>query len=123
MTVENEIQQLEALLLKAMLTSDVVMLNRLLSDDLLFTDHRGRIISKTLDLKAHAEKSLSIDNITASEEKITVIDDVAIVSVLMKITGIYADKPFSGMNRYLRVWKQTAGEWKVIAGQATTLQM
>ena len=49
----NVVVELEERLERAMRTSDVLVLDELLADDLLFTNHQGLVVSKQEDLEVH----------------------------------------------------------------------
>ncbi len=55
-----------------MLTSDVSALDRLISDDLMFTDHLGRLLSKQADLKTHRSGTLKFHMLEPSEQLLQV---------------------------------------------------
>ncbi|MFV1985076.1 MAG: nuclear transport factor 2 family protein [Thiohalomonadales bacterium] len=53
-----------------MLQSNFSELNKLLADDLIFTNHLGRVMNKLDDLEAHRSKILNINEITLNDMKI-----------------------------------------------------
>ena len=121
MNAIEEIAELEQRLLQAMLKSDVDTLDRLLSDELIFTDHTGHLVEKSADLDGHRTGKVSIDSIEPGERLIKTFQDTAIVSVLMAIKGKYMDQPFEGKNRYTRVWVKKDHSWKVVAAHASVV--
>jgi hypothetical protein len=54
-------------------------------------------------------------SIKASDQKINVIDNTAVVSVNLEMTGKYNDQVINQQFRYIRVWKSFIDSWKVIA--------
>lgn len=112
---------MENRLIEAMKASNVAELDALISDDLIFTGHDGRIYTKDMDLQAHREGGIDIYEITTSEQIIHVVDDVAIVSVLKNVSGSYFGEVQVGIFRFTRVWKLINGNWQIIAGQSTQL--
>ncbi|MBL7983882.1 MAG: nuclear transport factor 2 family protein, partial [Flavobacteriales bacterium] len=62
----STIADLEGQLLSAMRSHDTITLDRLLGDDLLFTDHLGRHITKAGDLAEHASGRMTIDELVPS---------------------------------------------------------
>ena len=113
--------QLEAQLLDAVKRNDVAMLEKLLHDDLLFILPNGQPITKDMDLATYRSGNMSIQSASVDEQKIQFIDDAAVVSVVVELQGRYFEQQIDGRFRYLRVWKQCLGEWKVIAGSSTML--
>ena len=116
---KEQVVQLEARLRQAMLASDVRELNELLSDDLMFTNHLGQLISKADDVDGHARGLVNINAVSPSDQRIQLHGKVAIVSVLVHLAGSYHGSPGQGDFRFTRVWRQTdAGRWQVVAGHA-----
>ena len=63
----NSIIVIEDQLKTAMIDSDVLVLDQLISDDLIFTRHLGQIMSKQDDLEAHRSGSVSYTHLRAHE--------------------------------------------------------
>lgn len=110
---------MEEALLNAMLSSNVEALDALLADDLLFTDHTGRVVDKATDLEAHRSGIINIDALKPSEQLIRDYGNVVYVSVLLSISGTFAGQPACGNFRFSRIWKRTAQSWQVVAGHST----
>jgi Domain of unknown function (DUF4440) len=120
---EATIIEAESSLLQAMLISDVASLDRLISDELLFTNHLGQLLSKQADLSAHRSGLLKFTKLDPSEQVVAVYDSFAIVSVNVKTEGIYANEPFSARIRYTRVWARSSSQsWHVVAGHSSVVQ-
>lgn len=117
----QQIQLLEERLIEAMKASDVAMLDRLISDELIFTSHNGQFFTKEADLAAHRSGDIKIFDITIGEMYMKQFDDIVIVSVRKEISGSFFGAVEVGIFRFTRVWKKYADDWKVIAGQSTQL--
>lgn len=125
MSVTNEtaIIQAESQLRQAMLSSDVASLDRLISGDLLFTNHLGQLLSKQADLSAHGSGLLKFTKLEPSEQAVLVRDQFAVVTVKMSTEGVYANEPFSASIRYTRVWAPASNDgWHVVAGHSSLVQ-
>ena len=94
-------------------------LEALLADELLFTDHTGRVVDKATDLQAHRSGMIKIEALIPSEQLIRDYGNVVYVSVLLSISGTFAGQPASGNFRFSRLWKRTATSWQVVAGHST----
>jgi ketosteroid isomerase-like protein len=116
---EDEIERLEQRLLDAMLLSDVDELDKLLADDLTFTDHEGGVWSKADDLAAHRSGAIQVDSVVASEQRVRVFDGVAIVAVRLAIVGTFGGYAASGAFRFTRVWVPSRGGWQVVVAHST----
>lgn len=118
--IRDEIIELEEVLRQAMLESHLEKLDRLIDESLVFTLPTGDIITKEMDLNSHRSGIQKLAQLEPSDQKIFIHDDVAIVTVKMRMAGSYDNNPFSGVYRYTRVWKKINKDWKIIAGHAST---
>lgn len=117
--LRNEILKVEESLRLAMISSDTDALNELLSDNLVFTNHMGEILSKMDDLAAHKKGDFKISSLLLSDQIIKVSGDVVIVSVHAKIVGHYKGEATSGNFRFTRIWENLMNKWQVSAGHAS----
>ena len=105
-----------------MLRSDVNALDALLAPELVFTSHLGHVLGKQDDLAAHEAGLVKIDELTPSDQRLQLRDDVAIVSVRVHLSGRYAGTPSNGDFRFTRVWAiSSSGIWQVVAAHATVV--
>jgi ketosteroid isomerase-like protein len=111
--------ELEERLERAMRTSDVLALDALLADDLLFTNHQGLVVTKQEDLEVHRSGLLKLDSLIASDRSIRPLGKVAVVAVRMQLAGSHANHPFEGTFRYTRVWALQGARWRVVAAHAS----
>ena len=123
LAIEAAIIEAESSLRQAMLISDVASLDRLISDDLIFTNHLGQLLSKQADLSAHGSGQLTFTKLEPSEQVLVIHDPIAIVSVNVNTEGIYAHEPFSARIRYTRIWARSSSQsWQVLAGHSSVVQ-
>ncbi|BAU12362.1 hypothetical protein LEP3755_28910 [Leptolyngbya sp. NIES-3755] len=115
-TTKAQIIDVEEQLRKAMLASDVNVLDELLAPEIIITSHLGELLSKQDDLTAHQSGLFKIQELNPSEQRIQLHGDIAIVSVRMQIVGSYNNSPANGDFRYTRVWAiSKQGTWQIIA--------
>ena len=113
----DHLLQNEARLRIATKTNDIIELDRLLHEELLFTDQHGRLITKPIVLEVSRSGNLMIDLLSVKEHKINLIRGVAVVSSLIYLMGgRYTDEACAGTFRYNRVWKNDGGTWQLITG-------
>ncbi|GHM99299.1 hypothetical protein WSM22_07890 [Cytophagales bacterium WSM2-2] len=117
----SSIAEYEKRLIDAQRKSDVRELELLLHDDLQFVIPNGQIITKAIDLQSHRGGGMKVESNTPSEQAITFIDNTAVVTTTVALKGSYNDQPIDGKFRYIRVWRQFNGEWKLIAGSAVQI--
>lgn len=116
--MKKTIEELEEELRVAMLNSDINTLDRLISPQLLFTNHLGHVVSKDEDLESHRNKTFKFQSIELSESEVLVAEGYAVVSVKADIKGFYNTQETSGEFRFSRFWSNSSGSWQVIAGHS-----
>jgi ketosteroid isomerase-like protein len=117
----HAIEELEDRLLQAMRTHDIAVLDELLADDLLFTDHLGRVVTKAWDLSEHRSGRMAIEALVPSERIVRAFPPAVVVSVRLAIRGTYDDARFDGDLRFTRLWMEHDGRWQVVAGASTAV--
>lgn len=119
---KGQIVEAEELLCKAMLESDIATLDRLLSSNLIFTNHLGQICGKQDDLAAHKSGLLHIHDISVDDQQIKLQQDTAVVFAKVTIRGDYDGNPANGTFRFTRVWQHTDdNRWEVIAAHSSVV--
>jgi hypothetical protein len=114
------VTKLEKELEIAMLSSDVEKLDKLLDDKLVFTNHIGQQTSKQMDLEAHRSGFIKIDSISQSNQSVNLFDNVAIVTVLSEICGLFGEMRSTAKIHFTRVWqKKLNEEYKLIAAHSS----
>ena len=114
---DYEIVELEAALRLAQLNSDVTELDRLISEDLLFTGPDGKLATKSDDLAAHPSGGVQIQEHEPTELRIRRFgSDVAIVALCTRMLVSVRGTPVQGTFRYTRVWARENGSWRVVGG-------
>jgi hypothetical protein len=108
-------------LLNAMKDNNVLKLDELVHEDLLFNIPNGQTITKSMDLETYRSGNMKISSILSREHEINLIGDNAVISVTVEMKGKYFDHILDGKYRFIRVWKLFNGKWKVIAGSSTQL--
>ena len=115
----QKIAELENELIQAMRDSDVETLDRLLADDLVFTNHLGQLVTKQQDLQAHKNHDVSIDSITSRNQDVIMLGNSAVVVTELEITGSYQGREASGRFRFTRVWLNHFGTWQVVVAHSS----
>lgn len=116
---ESGILALEERLRQAMLGGNIKELDELIADDLIFTSPEGILVTKEMDLAGHRSGAMKLFTMVPSEQQVREYGDVVVVSVKMALTGMYAGTALAGDMRYLRVWKNFQGSWKIVAGHCS----
>lgn len=119
--MKEEIIKLEEELRLAMLNADVDKLDELIADSLVFIAPQGEVITKQMDLEAQRKKLQKISEITPSEQKIELCDNIAVVTVKMQMKATFGDADISGNYRYVRTWQKSDGQWQIVAGAVVAI--
>ncbi len=121
MSVDDEILACEAELRQAQLNSDVAALDRLLDDQLMFTNVDGKQVGKREDLSMHGSGRLRITRMDPGECRLLHLGETSVVSVRMNADAVMDGVPVSGTLRYTRVWHKQAEGWRVVAGHMSAV--
>jgi len=117
----KKIIELEEDLRQAMLANDFAKLDTLIDGSLVFIGPDGSVATKQMDLEAHKNKLQKMSTLSPSEQQIKDCGSFVIVTVKMSVEGTYGECDITGKYRYLRVWKNLNGSWKLVAGSVTKI--
>ncbi|MGH6696567.1 nuclear transport factor 2 family protein [Sphingopyxis sp.] len=122
MSDTGTIEVCEERLRQGMLTSDVAALDELMSNQLIFTNHLGRRLSKSDDLAAHRSGALRIETIDPADEAvIRCLGNVATVCVGVDLAGSFDGSGFFGRFSYSRVWHFEQDRWQVVLAHCSAV--
>lgn len=116
-----EIRNHEELLLQAIKSNNIEVLDQLLHDDLLFLNPAGEVITKSMDLANYGSGQVVIDAIESYEQSVRLVDNTAIVAVKIKLKGKYMEYVLDETFQYLRIWIDHGGRWQIIGGSCAKL--
>lgn len=119
--MKEEILAKEEELRQAMIKADISRLEKLIHDKLIFHIPGGMIVSKEMDLENYRSRKMRVYKLIILTQKVEVYGDAAVVSVEVEMEGNFDAHDFEGRFRFLRVWKQEEGNWKVVAGASSPL--
>jgi ketosteroid isomerase-like protein len=117
----DEVMNAEKQFLSAVQKSDYAALDRLLSDNLVYTHSTGVIEDKAAYLKALKsgnQKYSSIDHLTP---KVNVFDNTGVITGKVRMRGASKGVPFDNELLMIHVWVKQQGQWKLVAHQTTRL--
>ena len=120
-SLTQELEKLEVELREAMLRNDITTLDRLLADEVIFTDPQGSVIDKVEDLSVHQSGDLVVTSYEADELIVRVFGSTAITNLKVRLTGLFKGESFSGVYRYTRTYLKQNERWQIIAAQATAI--
>jgi catechol 2,3-dioxygenase-like lactoylglutathione lyase family enzyme/ketosteroid isomerase-like protein len=110
----------EEKLRQAMLDSDVLALDELIADDLIFTaPHTGHVVDKQTDLTAHRTGTIDFTQIDILDRQVQHYDNCAIVAVKTQLAGRQNGQAFTGNYCYTRVWVKLQDRWQIGGGHVS----
>ncbi|MFA4869370.1 MAG: nuclear transport factor 2 family protein [Pedobacter sp.] len=118
---ENSILEQENKLYRAIKDSNITALDQLLHDDLLFILPSGQTITKEIDLDTYRDGILKVDELLPEIENLNIIDDMAVITLTMKLNGKFNEVPFEVSYRYIRFWKKFGDGIKVVGGSGIAI--
>jgi ketosteroid isomerase-like protein len=117
---DPEIVALEARLRAAQLGADVLALEELIADDLLFTGPDGALGTKAQDLAAHGSGAVRFRAHEPEELRVRRVGkDVAVAALRARLAVEVAGTLARGTYRYTRVWAREGGAWRVVGGHVS----
>ena len=121
MNTKQIIEQYEEKLLKAFKECNVEEIEKLIHDDLIFNGPDGQVLTKEKDLEVYKSGNAVFKELACIKRKINIFNDTAVVSTVIQLKGIFMGNSLESKARFLRVWNQFDGSWKVIGGSSVVL--
>jgi ketosteroid isomerase-like protein len=121
MSIDDEILACEAELRQAQLSGDVVVLDRLLDDVLMFTNMDGTLASKSDDLSLHRSRRLRITRMDPEDRQLLHLGKTSVVSVCMNAEAVLDGVAVAATLRYTRIWHKRPDGWRLVAGHMSTV--
>jgi len=118
---KTEILEQENRLYEAMKNSDLKDLDTLLHEDLLFIAPGGEILTKEKDLETYRSGLLKINSLDPEIKELQIMDDLAIVVLVVDLEGTYQAEHFKSRYRYIRFWKRFPEGIKVVGGSGIAI--
>ena len=119
--LEEKIIALDAARHQAMIAGDVTALTRLLSDRLTYTHSTGLMESRGEYLASVAKGVFKYRDIKISERAIRETAGTVLVTGRITIDLLVDGQPKLLQSRFLNVWAEEGGDWRMIAWQSTPI--
>jgi hypothetical protein len=117
----EELLNLERETARALQLSNGAFFRRVLSDEFVGTDLYGRVMDKAALLASVETPDVKYSSVIASDIKVRIIENTAVVTCLWTVRGTAGDRSFSRQSRITHIFISALGGWKVIASQETRL--
>lgn len=119
--IEAEIVACEQQLYTAQISSNVSLLQELLSDELVFVGPSGEIFTKQMDLELHRSGSINMTKLEPKEQEIRCLNGAAVAVTKIFLAGTFQGASFAGDFRYTRIWHHTEKGWRILAGHCSAI--
>ena len=123
--VEGQLIELERQLSAALVRQDAAVLDRLWSNDLVFTFPNGKVFNKAQRLagqKPAAQGSQSESENSNDEVKVYLYGNTAVVTVLSTWSGKENNQAYSSQFQATHVWVKQQGRWQLVAAHVSPLK-
>jgi ketosteroid isomerase-like protein len=104
---------------RAMLANDAAVLSRHVADDYRGSDAGGRSHGREQYLAAYGPGGVTLETFDVSDLRTTAWTDTVLVTGVALIRGAYQDQRFEHRLRFLDVYRQRDGAWRLVASSAT----
>ena len=120
--VERQLIELERQLSDALVKGDAAVLDRLWSNDLVFTFPNGKVSSKAQRLAGqkpdHSTQSTNIND----QVKVSLYGNTAVVTVLSTWKGKAGAQEYSDQYQATHVWVKQQGRWQLVAAHVSQVK-
>jgi hypothetical protein len=123
MSVVERGLQAESEWLLAHLRLDGDALDRLMAPDYAQVDDRGRIVSKDQVLASLRSGERGWEEAHSDEHDVRLYGNTAVVIGRWRARGANAVQPFDYAARYVSVWVEHEGEWRMVSDQSTPMAL
>jgi ketosteroid isomerase-like protein len=119
---EQEVRQIIEKYRAALLQRDIPALEKIWTDDYVFVNAAGEVLTKAQRLANLKSGATTLDSIN-EEENITVrvYQNSAVASSRVTIKGQYSGQPTSGQYRSTHIWVKGPIGWQLVSNQLTAL--
>jgi hypothetical protein len=117
---KTAIEAYEEKLRRAMLSSNLIVLDELIDDNLIFVNHFGQILTKENDMETHRSGTLHFTELNVLERTVKLLNHAAVTVTRIRLKGTFAKEPIGGEMCYTRVWEERDGKIKIIAGHCSS---
>jgi hypothetical protein len=121
-SAEDALAAVEQRRIDALLTADIHALDEIIDEQCTHIESNGTSRTKTAFLEDVAKREFSFDLFEIEENHIRIFDDTAVVAgTYRNIVRVRGTPTPMKHARYLRVYVNRSGSWKLVAHQATEI--
>ncbi len=122
-TVERQLIELERQLSDALVREDAAVLDRLWSNDLVFTSPNGKVSNKAQRLAGQKPSAQTHESTNTNDQvKVYLYGNTAIVTVLSTWKGKAGTQEYSDQYQATHVWAKQQGRWQLVAAHLSQVK-
>jgi hypothetical protein len=124
-SAEVQLIELERQMSAALVKEDAAVLDRLWSNDLIFTFPNGKVSNKAQRLASQkpAAPSSQSESVTTNDEvKVYLYGNTAVVTVLSTWSGKENNQAYSSQFQATHVWAKQQGRWQLVAAHVSPVK-
>lgn len=106
---------------QAIIRKDRLAIEANMSDDFRQIDGSGDIETKTSFVDGLMSDKLTINPYTVEDFEVRLYDNVALLSGRTQMTGSYDGKPFKSHYRYIDIYVNHGGKWRIVSVQISKI--
>jgi ketosteroid isomerase-like protein len=119
---EGELVKLNLEYDQALVRSDAKVLDRLYSEEFIYTTPDGEVRNKAQQLAFTRSGNLRLEAGQSDEVKVRVYGNTAVMTGRFTAKGKFIDKNIDIRERYTAVWVKRRGRWRLVAEQGNRIK-
>lgn len=114
--VAQEIKELRNRWIEAEETKNIPFLQDLLADDCVIGNSQGQVLDKSRFLERIRNPNRTLKLLNSRDIQVRLYGNVAILTEAITVDGRESGRPFGGDFRFIRVFVERRGKWRVVLG-------
>lgn len=107
---------------KALFDCDASALQDMIAEDYRGFDPQGQLQDKAMTLEAYCPGGVKLERYDVEDLEIRIIENVGIIIGTGRIQGMFAESAFAHHVRFLDVYIDKEGHWRLYVSQVTPLE-
>jgi ketosteroid isomerase-like protein len=120
--IEQELLKVNQAYDNALVRGDAAALDRLYSDEFVYTTPDGEVRDKSQQLAFTRSGDLRLESGRSDDVKVRVYGNTAVMTGRFTATGKFKDRVIDIQERYTAVWVKRRGTWQLVAEQGNFIK-
>ena len=119
---EQELRRANRKYDEALVRADIVVLERLYSEEFVYTTPDGEVRDKAQQLAFMRTGALRLESGQSNDVRVRVYGNTAVMTGRFTAKGKFKDKIIDIRERYTAVWVKREGRWRLVADQGNLIK-